>query len=580
MAVTTKPGSMLLLEELFAQEDPRFLAEIVAFRQPAETTKQGQGKHTWELPKRRGPFAATRLGALGEKWARDTRPWARHMLLRWIDETAGGAPGQRPLVKHVFKSAEAAGDAEVIAAFLVAFDRLFRYSLKRARRWDWQTSTTREVAILTRTKTPGADPVRAPIFSSHTRAHLRRRALRFFRVMGRRDPAAFRRWVFDALARYDDAHVGKPEDLVASWSLMQLLHHGSDAIALSPRRTTIVHGRSLKDLRPSPLHPEAWRDLDALLSLLVRARSLYVRRQVAAFLEQEMKSELESLSITTLRPLLACPHADVIELASRLFANARGIESLSMSEWDALLAIDHPALTATLATSMRAHVSPSRVDLATCARWACASAAPIAELGLAWAKDKGVKDAAALETALPIVQAPVGTVRGEALEWLMPLVIGIGETRHLRDLLDSRFDDVRARALDVLAGTVRFRDEPELWAALAETPHPDARERLITHLEARSSALAPQSLRHVWATTLLAVHRGSRAKRAALRQIAARIAQGEHEADALLPLLAITLRSVRETERRGAIVALVRSAIASPTVRDAVRVHVPSLVIE
>ncbi|AKF09215.1 hypothetical protein DB32_006364 [Sandaracinus amylolyticus] len=578
--MTTKPGSMLLLEELFEHEDPRFFGEIVAFRQAPETTKHGQGKHTWELPKKRGPFAPTRLGAFGEKWARDSRPWARQMLLRWIDETAGAAPGQRPLVKHVFKAAEAARDAELIAAFLVAFDRLFRYSLKRSTRWDWRTSEQREIAVLKRVKTPGTDPLRAPTFSSHTRAHLRRRALRFFREMGREDPAAFRRWIFDALARYEDAHVGKPEDLVASWSLMQLLHHGSDAIALSSRGGTIVHGRSLKDLRPAPLHAEAWRDLDALLSLLVRARSLYVRRQVAMWIEQEMKGELESVSIAMLRPLLACPHADVVELASRLFANARGIESLSMSEWDALLALDHPSLTATLATSMRAHVSPSRVDLATCARWACASAAPIAELGLAWARDKGVKDAAALEIALPITQAPVGTVRAPSLEWLMPLVIGLGEPRHLRDLLDSRFDDVRARALDVLAGTERFRDEPELWAALAETPYPDARERLITHLEARSSTLAPQSLRHVWATTLLAVHRGSRAKRSALTQIATRIAQGEQEADALLPLLAITLRSVREAERRGAIVALVRAAIASPALRDAVRAHVPSLVIE
>lgn len=570
---------MLLLEELFEHEDSRFLAEIVAFREPAEVVQHRYGRSTWESPKTRGPFARTRLGAFGEKWARDPRPWARQVLLRWIDETSACAPGQRPLVKHVFKVAEASGDAEVMAAFLVAFDRLYRYELRRRRRWDWRSNTEHEVSTLERKKTPGADRLRAPVFGARTRRYLRRRCLRFFRAMGRRAPAEYRRWIFDALARYEDAHLGKPEDLLASWSLMQLLHHGSDALVLDSRGLAVRPGRKLADLRPAPLHAEAWRDLDALLALLARARSLYVRRQVALFLESEMGGELEALPLAKVRPLLESPHADVVELASSLFARASGTESLSIAEWDALLAIDHPSLQATLAASMREHVSPSRVDLATCARWACAGAAPIAELGLAWAREKGVKDAASLGVALPICQAAVGSVRQEALEWLIPLLIGLGTVENLRDLLDSRFDDVRARALTVLTETARFRDEPSLWAALSETPYPDARERLVMHLEARAAALPPESVRHVWATTLLSVHRGSRAKRLALGQIAARVASEPSDADALLPLLAITLRSVREAERRSAIAALVCAATSSPALFRAVRAHVPGLAI-
>ena len=82
----------------------------------------------------------------------------------------------------------------------------------------------------------------------------------------------------------------------------------------------------------------------------------------------------------------------------------------------------------------------------------------------------------------------------------------------------------------------------------------------------------------MWATTLLAVHRGGRAKRAALNQIADRIMRAvQAEAEALLPLLAIALRSVRAPEQRTALAAVARAAIREPALRGAVARALPEL---
>ena len=61
-------------------------------------------------------------------------------------------------------------------------------------------------------------------------------------------------------------------------------------------------------------------------------------------------------------------------------------------------------------------------------------------------------------------------------------------------------------------------------------------------------------------TTLLSVHRGSRAKRHAARQVAERIVSKPEEAAALVKLLGYSLRSVRSAERRTALAQVVRAA--------------------
>src|SRR6185436_15814268 len=104
MAKGTSPpspssASSLLLDELFGAEDPRFLEEVLA------------------------STAARKLKALAERWYGDARPFARNALYRYIDDGCD-RPSHRPLVKAMFKLAQAAEDDETMGHFLVAFDRL------------------------------------------------------------------------------------------------------------------------------------------------------------------------------------------------------------------------------------------------------------------------------------------------------------------------------------------------------------------------------------------------------------------------------------------------------------------------
>src|SRR5262249_23333403 len=103
---------------------------------------------------------------------------------------------------------------------------------------------------------------------------------------------------------------------------------------------------------------------------------------------------------------------------------------------------------------------------------------------------------------------------------------------------------------------------------------------LVRHLEEREAAFAPETLRHVWVTILLGVHRGGRAKRAALRQVAERIARRPAEAAGLLPLLAVALRSVRPPERRTALAAVVRASFLEPKLREAIARELPEIILE
>src|SRR5262249_20946542 len=110
-------SSSLLLDELFASGDVRFLSELLASSN------------------------AKKLAGMSERWYRDKRPFARAMLLRYIDDGCD-RPQHRALVKRLFKLAEAARDDEAMGHFLVAFDRLLVRRLQHVTRYDWVSRET------------------------------------------------------------------------------------------------------------------------------------------------------------------------------------------------------------------------------------------------------------------------------------------------------------------------------------------------------------------------------------------------------------------------------------------------------
>jgi hypothetical protein len=186
-----------------------------------------------------------------------------------------------------------------------------------------------------------------------------------------------------------------------------------------------------------------------------------------------------------------------------------------------------------------------------------------------------------LPAVLPLGEAETPRVRAEAVAWVLERLrtSPASTPEQLRELIDARHADTRERALEVMTGEERFRDAQTLWAALPESPYDDVRTKLVKHLEERLAALPPGSLRHVWVTALLAVHRGGKAKPQVAHQIARRLVERPAEAPELLPLLGIALRSLRQPEKHAALTAVVRAAETRPALRDQIREKLPELAI-
>jgi hypothetical protein len=124
----------------------------------------------------------------------------------------------------------------------------------------------------------------------------------------------------------------------------------------------------------------------------------------------------------------------------------------------------------------------------------------------------------------------------------------------------------------------------DLWTKLVESPYDDVRIAIVRHLERYASAdralhvlLARAPLETVWATVLLNIHRGGRAKRMAASQVAEAIERDPARAAGLLPLLAAAARSIRAPEFRAGLAAVVRAATRQPEVAEQVGRHFPEL---
>lgn len=572
-------ASTLLAEELFAAADPGFLKALYEVQVPRGTVGGPSGRVP--APFERKPQKAHPLGAFARKWLEDPRPWAREQLRRYIEDGCD-RPGHRTLVKRLFKGAEDRGDDELIALFLVAFDRMRSVRVRKRKVYDW---TIRKVVEQER-----VEPVRprdpgAFSFSQRTRNYLQLRAARYVRAIATRDPAAYRRTVLQALSRYEDRDFPSGWQLLRMRGLVSLLFPRTDQIDRRGRTLRLRPDGALAQLVVAPLHADVWKSaVTEILDALPDVRARFVRRQLVAWLERDFPDELHRLDAPRVRRFLGSPHPDLQLFGGKLLAVAEGLEGLRIEEWLSLLETDNGEVLPVIVERMNELVTPARATLEQCVTLARHVAHAPAMLGVEWAETKTLDTKDELERALPILDATVREARTRALDWLLPAILreGLGLDAHVREVLDSRHSDVRARGFALLGDTPRFRDSIVLWAALAESPYPDARAFLLSLLAQRrgvleATHLGERSLHHLWATTLLEVHRGSRAKQRALDQLGLRLEAQPQLAEELLPLLSVALRSVRETERRGALASLVRAAARQPEVRAAIARHAPEI---
>jgi hypothetical protein len=121
MASASASGDWLLIEELLERGDPAFVEALRAIHD------------------------ADALARFAERWSNDRRPASRRLLLEYLDRPLN-AFRHEALVKRLFKRAEAAGDDELLARFLVAFDRSIRRVRRKRRRWESRETSGRDAA--------------------------------------------------------------------------------------------------------------------------------------------------------------------------------------------------------------------------------------------------------------------------------------------------------------------------------------------------------------------------------------------------------------------------------------------------
>ncbi len=81
----------------------------------------------------------------------------------------------------------------------------------------------------------------------------------------------------------------------------------------------------------------------------------------------------------------------------------------------------------------------------------------------------------------------------------------------------------------------------------------------------------------MWSSVLLGIHRGGRKKLIALRQISRAAVDDPAQAEVLLPVLAVAIRSVRPPEARAGLAAVVTLVEARPELAEQVALRLPEL---
>ncbi len=483
------PASSLLIDEHFEAGDPRFLDEVLA------------------------SAAARKLKALADRLVRGRRGPSRARRCSATSTTAATGRTTARWSRRSSSSRRWPADDEAMGHFLVAFDRLVRRRLKAKSRWEPEKKVFRHDPTVPLVL--GLGEVREPRFSRRTRLYLVRRAFRYFRAVARKDETRYGQSLRAALVLYEDRHLELAEQLLDSWGLVHALYWGSPVLVRDPRGIRLAEGRALAELAPAPFAPEAWQGaLHGVLDLVVRARGAgRCGSSPSRLLRRDYADALRGM------PLAAGARAAALAARGGPGLRRRGPqgprEARASSPWTSGSSC-WPSTTRRRcpcsASMVQKVVSPERLSLAQCVQLACARAAPVAELGLGWARRKRVDDEAALVAVLGLAHAGVaarargGRGVGRLESSARPRSPG---PEHVRELLDARFAEPRAAALALVEKRPAL---PREHRALGRA------RRVALRRRARGAGAAPRRAREDLRAGDAAARVGDRAARGAPRR--------------------------------------------------------------
>jgi hypothetical protein len=428
------------------------------------------------------------------------------------------------------------------------------------------------------------------LFSVHTRHYLRRRTWRYFRRLGKLNPDRYVRAVSEALKLYEDTDVTSGLELIDNWGLMHILFHFAPALMAKPHGWTTAEGHTLAELEPAPIYEKLWQAAPAaIIGLLKEARCRPVRQWAIRMIRRDPTNLMAGLPLEDLLALLAHEDEEVVSLAADAIRHRSDLQNLSSERWLAFLESPNPAALDILCELIGMHLKADRVSLEQAIRLAASRPLPLARLGFSWLQTKRPETEADCRALLGLLEAEAEPMRPEMVRWARS---ALKESPHfqvawLLEYLDSRHADVREEGWAWLLDEPRARDDVSLWQRLLESPYDDIRLKLVAALEARSSKhgllvpangnLNPELVRSLWATVLLNIHRGGKAKSFAVGQIIHRLLHQPQDAAVLLPIVSVALRSVRGPEFRAGLAGVVQLLDSKPELEEMVRQSFPEL---
>ncbi len=563
----------LLAEEYLSASDERFVDTLLTLHDPK------------------------RLSGLADKWRRDHRPTVQAWVGKYLDG-ALTCHGHETVIKRIFKQAEERHDDAQMAVFMVAFDRLVRRKVRTRHHYDWNTRSSWkeqylysprdrllvQVALNPRTLLPVEIlPKNRRLFSYHTRNYLRRRVWRYFRRMGFGSSDKYVASVAKALARYTDKDCAKGENLLDNWSLLHACFFESDVIEFTAYAARLRASQSLANLAAAPSFPALWKQRASgaiLLGLLAEAQSRAVRVWAIQLIRRDHLQNLTDVSIDRILTLLDNIDPEVQTLGAQLLESSRLLPTLPLEMWLRLLQVKSLTALETISRLMRQHLSPDRVSFAQALELALVAPTPVARLGFDLLRGKSI-GATEIESLTRLADVKCAAISFDAAKWALSILgtsANYSADRVLR-FFDSLQEPARSAAWEwLVAGSPGFND-PTLWSRMLETPFDDVRMNLVKELERRATLPGTDdtSLAKLWSSVLLGIQRGGRAKLSALRQISNALIDRPADAETLLPVLAVAIRSVRLPEARGGLAAIVRTVDRRPELAELVAKFLPEL---
>ncbi|HEY7086960.1 MAG TPA: hypothetical protein VH518_02660 [Tepidisphaeraceae bacterium] len=556
-----KPTSTLALDEAFAKQDEGFIDILRSLHNPKP------------------------LAAFADKWTRDHRPWARQQIIEYIHRPWNSA-GHETVVKRLFKHAEKERDDELMAHFMMRFDISVRRERKLRHRYDYRTRTlsSEEKLVADPNSVPKGASNQFPgreLFSYRTRYYLRRRGWRYFRRMGFKDPKRYVSAISPALMLYEDRHLEKGENILDSWGLIHCCFGRSDVIEFTPIHARVREGKRFGDLAPEPVFPELWQAAGAgerLLAIVDAAESRLVRVWAIDLLKRWHREGLDRLDVDVILALINHPDAEVQQFGAELFSSSKALGALPIETWLRLLATPNPAALEMIIAAMEKHVTPQRLSLAQMVEMACARPVPVVRLALRFLATRTITTDADRATVAGLSAARCESASGDVARFALS-ILGIPpayDPDQVVRFFDSRLAGMREASWEWLTESSPGWNDSRLWSKLIETPYDDVRLRLVAALQHRKQIdVATGS--GLWSSVLLGVHRGGRTKLIALRQVSDALRDHPEDAEKLLPVVAVAIRSVRFPEARGGLSAVVRAVDARPELEPLVSRYLPEL---